>query len=167
MRLTSFSLKWKLNLWLYNSCCIHSGQGLVCSFVLGEKASLFLGLLRIRNHDWNSAGVAYFRTQQRILHTAFRDIDSLFSLFASQSEIGWTFGMQKQGKSSGKEQKICLYLEWSMKVLYDFIVCFGAGWCCMSGSPELQTYPCFEGQISPLSLGQIISPHCASDFCHK
>lgn len=34
--------------------------------------------------------------------------------------------MQKQGKSSGKEQKICLYLEWSMKVLCDFIVCFGA-----------------------------------------
>lgn len=127
MRLTSFSLKWKLNLWLYNSCCIHSGQRLVCLFTLREKASLFLGLLRTRNHDWNSAGVAYFRAHQRLLHTAFRDIDSLFSLFASQSEIGWTFGMQKQGRSSGKEQKICLCLEWSMKVLCDFSVHLGLG----------------------------------------
>lgn len=33
---------------------------------------------------------------------------------------------------------------------------FGAGWCCMSGSPELQTYPCFEGQ-SALSLGHMCS----------
>lgn len=33
--------------------------------------------------------------------------------------------MQKQGKSSGKEQKICLSLEWSMKVLCDCIVHLG------------------------------------------
>lgn len=154
MRLTSFSQKWKLNLWRYNSCCIHSGQRLVCSFILREIASLFLGLLRARNHDWNSAGVAYFTAQQRIAHSPFRDIDSLFSLFASQSEIGWTFGMQKQGKSSGKEQKICLYLEWSMKVLCDFIVLLGLGGAAGLGHPSCKHTPALKDRCHLCHLGK-------------
>lgn len=84
--------------------------------------------------------------QGLVKSTAFRDVKSLFSLVASQSEIGWIFEMQKRGKSSGKEQKTCLYLEWSMKVLCSLTVYFGAEWCCILSCWCCEHTPALSGR---------------------
>lgn len=58
------------------------------------------------------------RSKVRPLHCTVRvTLGALLFLNHIWSEIGWTFGMLKQGRYSGKEQKTCLSLVWSMKVL--------------------------------------------------
>lgn len=56
--------------------------------------------------------------------------------------------MQKQGRSSGKEQKICLYLEWSMKVLCALIAHLGLGGAACLGQQSCEHIPALKDQMS-------------------